>query len=194
MLKLPDSYINNNPQIIDRVNEDLAKCNNMNYLFVGKTGIGKSYLAELIMDSINGSRQFYTAKSLVNKMSIYKTNKFADYPEKLRFLFNARFVQNLVIDDIGTEENTDKNLWTVGSFIQDRCDYLSNAYQYRDKRRHKPLRTILTTNLSSEQMINNYGIRLWDRLKMCFVIMVFNDCKSFRNNYIEVLRDGQWIK
>jgi DNA replication protein DnaC len=184
-LKLPDDYINNNPEIIKQVRADLERENNFHYLFMGVNGAGKTYLAEIIRESFKirfsqpadnfvrlEARTIYD--NYINKLY----SNFSDKAEALRKIENSLRRKAVIFDDIGTERNYTKDAKAslfVGSLLEDRYEWIEKGLGTH---------TIITTNLSGKEIQNLYGDRVLDRLYQHFTIMYFNN-HSFRADKIK---------
>ena len=120
-------------------------------VFTGRTGSGKTYLAECIVDAINkrGFSTAYLTSFTLSELVIEYTKIFDK--ERLDFLDELINAQLLVIDDFGASSILlDKTAELVSSIITER-DVLGKT-------------TIITTNLSPEEIELRYGERLFSRL------------------------------
>ena len=145
-------------------------------LLYGGVGTGKTFFAACIANSlINLNRSVYmtTFSRLVNEI------QSKSFEEKQLFIDAVNKYSLLVIDDLGTERDTDFMLEQLFNIIDSR---------YRSGR---PL--IVTTNLSMEDIKNPPDIRyarIYDRiLERCFPIEVNGITRrriSFANSYHEI--------
>ena len=135
-------------------------------LFWGAVGTGKSYTAACIANELLDRKVPVVMTSFVKIFQNLQASQDAE--KELMTRFNA--AKLLIIDDLGTERNTDYGLEKVYNIIDSR--YLSG----------KPL--ILTTNLSLQEMRETTDIRyrkVYDRIfEMCYPVQVIG--KSWRMN------------
>ncbi|MCM1245711.1 MAG: ATP-binding protein [Roseburia sp.] len=135
--------------------------NNQGILFWGSVGTGKSYLAACI------------ANTLLNNMVTVVMTSFVEILQKLQnpqfdestYLENLNRVKLLIIDDLGTERNTDYALEKV--------------YNVIDGRYRSGMPLILTTNMALDEMMKTTDIRykrVYDRIfEMCYPVHVTGD-------------------
>lgn len=127
-------------------------------LFWGTVGTGKSYTAACIANELLERNIPVVMTSFVKILQNIQGNQ---EEEKIfmRYLNDARL---LIIDDLGTERNTDYALEKVYNIIDSRY------------RAGKPL--ILTTNMTVKEMQENTDVRykrIYDRIfEMCFPVRV----------------------
>lgn len=141
-----------------------------NMLIYGKTGVGKTFLSNCIAKELldQGNTVIYlSAPQLFDIIEKYKFNKSkSESPEmaetKMEYIFDCDL---LIIDDLGTEFNN--------SFISSQLYYCINERFLRQKS------TLISTNLSLEEIRANYSDRIYSRL--------FND-------YISIKIYGQDIR
>ena len=135
-------------------------------LFWGTVGTGKSYTAACIANELLNRRVPVIMTSFVKIFQQIQLSQ--DEEIKLINQFNA--AKLLIIDDFGTERNTDYGLEKVYNIIDSR--YLTG----------KPL--ILTTNLTLPEMRETLDIRyrkIYDRVfEMCYPVQAVG--KSWRIN------------
>ncbi len=144
-----------------------AKRKNINLL--GKTGTGKTYFASCFAGESNLTGRtvvFITAFSFVDRALKYHTSFSADKADYLAPLLDADV---LIIDDLGTESIL-KNV-TV--------EYL---YHVVNERQLKGLTTLITSNLSIDEIAIRYGERTASRMfdkKLCYTREFdFNDIRK----------------
>ena len=161
----------NNFNFSQKVSEDISdwmkgKCDML--IFSGGVGIGKTHFASAMYAWFYGK---------VPSIRMYKETRFfrdlycgMDSKINSSSLIDKIDDDLLIWDDLGVEKT--ENEW-VKSIIHEIFDY---RHSYR-----KP--TIITTNLSSSQILHVYGARIWDRLmdKRNKVIELF-DQPSIRAN------------
>lgn len=131
---------------------------NRGLLFWGTVGTGKSYAAACIANELLNRKTPVVMTSFVKVLQVIQDNT-ENETEFVNWLCAARL---LIIDDLGTERNTDYALEKVYNVIDSRY------------RTGKPL--ILTTNLNLQDMQMTQDIRyqrIYDRIfEMCHPVMV----------------------
>lgn len=131
---------------------------NRGLLFWGTVGTGKSYAAACIANELLNRKTPVVMTSFVKVLQVIQDNT-ENETEFVNRLCAARL---LIIDDLGTERNTDYALEKVYNVIDSRY------------RTGKPL--ILTTNLNLQDMQMTQDIRyqrIYDRVfEMCHPVMV----------------------
>lgn len=131
---------------------------NRGLLFWGTVGTGKSYAAACIANELLNRKIPVVMTSFVKVLQVIQDNT-ENETEFVNRLCAARL---LIIDDLGTERNTDYALEKVYNVIDSRY------------RTGKPL--ILTTNLNLQDMQMTHDIRyqrIYDRIfEMCHPVMV----------------------
>lgn len=139
-------------------NFDTFYKSNRGLLFWGTVGTGKSYAAACIANELLNRKTPVVMTSFVKVLQVIQDNT-ENETEFVNRLCAARL---LIIDDLGTERNTDYALEKVYNVIDSRY------------RTGKPL--ILTTNLNLQDMQMTQDIRyqrIYDRIfEMCHPVMV----------------------
>ena len=136
-----------------------------NLLFSGNTGLGKSYMSNCIANELlkQGKTVLYqTAPVLLEKII---DNKFNKYKTREMIEYNNRTldVDLLIIDDLGTECLNSMKLSELFMIINTRLLNLNS----------KPTKTIISTNLSIEQIFNIYEERIGSRIAGYYDIYYF---------------------
>lgn len=122
-----------------------------NLIIVGNAGVGKTYLTECMLNEAiknNIYSVYVTAFNLNQEFLKYHIAKIEDKSEILAPYLTCDL---LIIDDLGSENKL--NNVTV--------EYL---YVVLDERARKNLKTVITTNLSPEQIQNHYEERVFSRM------------------------------
>lgn len=139
-------------KIIDVSNEFISNFNSeeqKNLLFTGSTGIGKTYVSSCIANEVikKGYTVLYqTAPVLLDSVLNYKYNNASK--EIYDSLFNVNL---LIIDDLGTENLTSAKFAEIFTILNARL-LTPNT------------KTIISTNLSLEELSKVYETRILSRL------------------------------
>lgn len=130
--------------------EGLEKSKYKNLLLCGDTGVGKTYLVESICNNLiqkNNVVNYYTAFALNDLFLKYRSSFYED---RVGVLDGVLESDVLIIDDLGSEPN-----------MKNTEEYF---YLLFNERLSKNKSTIITTNLSLEQLLARYGERTFSRL------------------------------
>lgn len=132
---------------------------NIGLLIYGEAGNGKTYTASCIANYLLDNMLpiiCVNIDSLLNRIKeTYNSWGKEAEEDVLKTLCNADL---LIIDDLGTEQNTD---WTK-----------TKIYNILDSRYRNGLPLIITTNLSIQELENRYEKRTYDRLlEMCTPVL-----------------------
>lgn len=126
-------------------------------LFVGGTGTGKTHLAAAIANNLvekSVQARFGTFQNHLDEIK-----KEFDQSGQKHYLDDIKGVPMLVIDDLGKELKTD---WTQ-SVLYDLINY---RYEHM-------LPTVITTNLTVDELTNHCGGAVWSRLyEMCDTVIM----------------------
>lgn len=141
--------------------ENIDSNGQKNILFVGNTGIGKTFLANCIAkELINKGKTvvYQTAPILMDKVIEYKFsyNKSGIEKEQYEKIFD---VDLLIIDDLGTETMSNVKFTELFNIINTRL--LKNK------------KILISTNLTLNQLYNEYDERVMSRLIGNFTICKF---------------------
>jgi DNA replication protein DnaC len=157
------NYQRNNPEVFKVICEygaaELEHKNRKGLFIRGACGIGKSYgvkcLAAKFGWAVIDAKQLQEAFLSTKKESeFWRLVDAYDYFER---------PQMIVIDDVGTEDCPIIKYGTATNLI---ADVLNRRY-FQGFHRNK-VRTIVTCNLSDEQLRERYGVRIDDRLNEMF--------------------------
>lgn len=125
-----------------------------NLIFTGNTGVGKTFLTNCIANEIlkQGKTVLYqTAPVMFDEIN---DAKFGRDNSQLDLLENILNVDLLIIDDLGTEKVTDSKITELFTIINTR---LLNQ-------NHKITKTIISTNLTVDELFKTYTSRIGSRL------------------------------
>jgi DNA replication protein DnaC len=176
--KFDDGYEQNNPNILKHLVGKLEGGEPFHYLFTGVVGCGKTYLANNIVRSTGVRWDVVKVIKFYEKYLNIMTSGFSDKWSAIGQLNSIMNSKLLVVDDLGDEKpSTDAA-----------HDYFSNLMELRHHYIYKnpECRTIITTNLNANQIIETYSSRVMDRLQEYFVICKFNKT-SFRKKNLVIL-------
>ena len=135
---------------------------NMNLLFYGGTGLGKTFMCNCIASELINSEisvLYQTSFSLFEIVENHKFNKLTETEEN-KMNYNMIFdCDLLIIDDLGTEVSN--------SFTNAELFNIINERMITEKK------TIISTNLSLEQLRDIYSDRITSRIFNNFVPLKF---------------------
>lgn len=135
---------------------------NMNLLFYGGTGLGKTFMCNCIAKELIDKEKtvlYLTAFKLFEILENHKFNRLNESEEN-RMQYNMMFESDLlIIDDLGTEVSN--------SFTNAELFNIINERLITDKK------TIISTNLSLEQLAQTYSDRIMSRVFNNFAPLKF---------------------
>lgn len=161
----PRTNINNIKKASEKFIDNFDDLEEKNLLFVGNTGLGKTYMTNCIANEIlkNGKTVLYqTAPVLLETIIDNKFNKYKNQNSD-EFYKNVLTVDLLIIDDLGTENINTMTVNELFTIINTRILNLNN----------KPTKTIISTNLSIEQIFKLYEERIGSRIAGYYNIYQF---------------------
>ena len=143
--------------------------NSGNLLFVGGTGLGKTFLSACVARTVTDrgySVMYETASRLMSKL---EQAKFSGSEESRREVEKLNQCDLLMIDDLGTEMPGQFTTAALYSLLNDRL--LEN----------KPM--VITTNLTVDEMAKRYSPQIASRLHGGFVRLTFvgDDIRVLKN-------------
>ncbi len=148
-----------------------------NLIFTGNTGVGKTFLSNCIANEILklGKTVLYqTAPVMFDEIN---EAKFGKENSKFDLYENILNVDLLIIDDLGTEKITDSKITELFTIINTR---LLNQ-------NHKITKTIISTNLTLDELFKTYTTRIGSRLAGTYrFLRFFGEDLRFKKNKKEI--------
>ena len=140
-----------------------------NLLFVGNTGLGKTFLSACIANAVTDrgySVAYESAPQLFEKLN---RNQFSPDETSRWEVANINSCDLLIIDDLGTEFTNHFTIATLYSLLNDRL--LAGKSM------------VLSTNLNSDEIARRYSPQIASRLQGNFKNLVFvgNDIRVLKN-------------
>lgn len=129
-------------------------------LLMGGTGLGKTHLSSALAKRVieKGNDVFYTGA--IDLFSQFETQRFKSYSNEPNELIERYFECDLlIIDDLGTEMVNQFSVSTLYNLLNDRLS------------RRKP--TLISTNLSNEEIQKKYTDRITSRMFGEYNVLVF---------------------
>ncbi len=129
-------------------------------LLMGGTGLGKTHLSSALAKRVieKGNDVFYTGA--IDLFSQFETQRFKSYSNEPNELIERYFECDLlIIDDLGTEMINQFSVSTLYNLLNDRLS------------RRKP--TLISTNLSNEEIQKKYTDRITSRMFGEYAVLVF---------------------
>ncbi len=145
--------------------EEFDNKNTKNLLFTGNTGLGKTYMSNCIANELlkRGKNVLYqTAPVLLETVIDNKFNKYKNLNSD-EFYNNILTVDLLIIDDLGAESLNSMKVSELFTILNTRILNLNN----------KITKTIISTNLSVEQIFKLYEERIGSRIAGYYDIYQF---------------------
>lgn len=145
--------------------ENFDNLEEKNLFFCGNTGLGKTYMSNAIANEIlrKGKTVLYqTAPVLLETVIDGKFNKYKSQNSD-EFYKNVLTVDLLIIDDLGTENINSMTVNELFTILNTRILNLNN----------RPTKTIISTNLSIEQIFKIYEERIGSRIAGYYNIFQF---------------------
>lgn len=175
--KLPKNYVNNNPNIIKRIEHDIKVNKEFHYLFIGVVGSGKTYLATSLSKTMEGVK-YLSARQVYRDYLNIMMSDFTDKVSALNKKIHCMRGKYVILDDLGAEKpKTESSRAFMEEILEDRYEWIKKKLA---------ICTIITTNLTGKEITSLYGNRVLDRLHEVFTIMKFNKY-SFRNANVEII-------
>lgn len=142
---------------LDKYIRDLSKGKRYGFFIFGKSGVGKSYAAAYIINTVRHARIMTSAMINFSRTLSALRATFSDEYEH-RLLLNVLFdTPLLAIDDLGMEQRVSENpelSWAVSKF-----------YEIIDYRRDEELPTVITSNKTIDQLQDRLGSAIMKRIE-----------------------------
>lgn len=138
-----------------------------NLLFIGNTGLGKTFLSNCIAAELLKKEKTVLYQSSSSMLDSILDYKFGKEDSSDNIYNNILNVDLLIIDDLGTENINALKFAELFNIINSR---LLNQ-------NHKITKTIISTNLSIDNLFKNYDERIVSRL-----VGYYNICRFFGND------------
>ena len=139
-------------KICDKFIENFDDPNENNLLFCGNSGLGKTFLSSCIANELikKGKTVLYqTAPLMLDNIIDYKFGKTNN-----NIISTINTVDLLIIDDLGTETKNNLKITELFNIINSRLLNQNNTIT----------KTIISTNLSLQELYNNYDERILSRI------------------------------
>lgn len=149
-------------KICDKFIDTFDNPKEKNLLFIGNTGLGKTFMSNCIANEMlkrNKTVLYQTAPIMLDSIIDYKLEKSSNF----NVLKNLLSVDLLVIDDLGTESLNNMKFSELFTLINTRLLNQNN----------KATKTIISTNLSLDNLASTYGERIISRLIGSYNICYF---------------------
>lgn len=143
--------------------DNFEQPNNQNLLFTGGTGLGKTFLSNCIANEILklGKTVLYqTAPVMLDSVIDFRFGKSSN---QQNIYYNLLNIDLLIIDDLGTEYLNSIKITELFNIINTRLINQNN----------KITKTIISTNLSIQNLFSNYDERIVSRIRGYYKICPF---------------------
>ncbi len=138
------NHKNMDNQIIDSIIQFIRSHTSL--LLQGNVGSGKTYLLYYLIKK--GAKALFYKSYEIDNLSLKYLN---EYHSNEKLIFELQSAKILFIDDLGVNRLTDR--------------FERDLYMVLDYRLENLLPTLISTNLSDEDLLKNYGERIFSRLK-----------------------------
>jgi DNA replication protein DnaC len=148
-------------------------------VFYGSPGTGKTHFSLCLVRCLLRNHPLYSvlfvnAKQLGDEL----LNCFKQYGSSSYVIEKYKLVDYLFIDDFGMERATEK--------------MESDMFDIINFRAHEPKVTVISTNFSPKQILENYGSRIFSRLKPAkWILFDGEDLRAIKHRDRDTLNDIQ---
>lgn len=159
----PRKNIENIKELAMNFIENFDNPEEKNLLFLGNTGLGKTFLSNCIAKEILSSGKtvlYQTAPIMLDNIIDYRFGK-SDYSDIYNNIIN---VDLLIIDDLGAEALNSFKLSELFNIINSRLLFQNNHVT----------KTIISTNLNMNNLLDTYSERIFSR-----IAAYYNVCRFF---------------
>lgn len=163
----PRVNIENIKKIAEQFINNFDSPEEKNLLFIGNTGLGKTFLSNCIAAELLKKEKTVLYQSSSSMLDSILDYKFGKEDSSDNIYNNILNVDLLIIDDLGTENINALKFAELFNIINSR---LLNQ-------NHKITKTIISTNLSIDNLFKNYDERIVSRL-----VGYYNICRFFGND------------
>lgn len=160
----PRVNIENIKKIAEQFINNFDSPEEKNLLFIGNTGLGKTFLSNCIAAELLKKEKTVLYQSSSSMLDSILDYKFSKEDSSDNIYNNILNVDLLIIDDLGTENINALKFAELFNIINSR---LLNQ-------NHKITKTIISTNLSIDNLFKNYDERIVSRL-----VGYYNICRFF---------------
>ena len=160
----PKTNIENIKKLAEKFIENFDDPNEKNLLFLGNTGLGKTFLSNCIAAELlkkDKTVLYQSSSAMLDAVLDYKFGKESSSDNIYNNILN---VDLLIIDDLGTENINSLKFAELFNILNSR---LLNQNNHITK-------TIISTNLSIDNLFKNYDERIVSRL-----VGYYNICRFF---------------
>ncbi|WP_367378288.1 ATP-binding protein [Enterococcus gilvus] len=143
----------------EQAKKELSELDKFNTIFSGVPGVGKSHLAMAMLQAVNQHSNELVSCLFISMNDMFRLIKasFSDRQSKYTELNMTDLLSKvdlLVLDDLGSESSFKRENREAGEYIQNVIFGVLNARQ----------RTIITTNLNSEELEEIYNPKITSRI------------------------------
>ena len=152
-----DTTVNDNLSLTPKENINKLKDKHFDYaydnlIFYGPTGVGKTFLTHCIAKELLDTGHTVVYLTSLQLFDILEKGRFGKDEESEQIRTKTDYLIHsdlLIIDDLGTE--------LTNSFT------ISELYHFIEERHLQQKSTILSTNLTFQELLNRYGERIFSR-------------------------------
>lgn len=130
---------------------ELENTKKLNFIMFGNTGVGKTYLSECMLSSAINNNKYALLTTSFNLTEVFIKYHIASLEDKNEILNPYLTCDMLIIDDLGSEK-------VLNNITR---EYL---YIILSERTKNNLKTVITTNLAPDAIMEVYDERIFSRL------------------------------